>query len=151
MPRTSSQPARLTNRQSIDTAICDAFSDIYNLDCDRREAISEHVKPVVDKINKDWKALSAQTGYAITDVKDQYRIYRRMRDAEAFEEDADREKVKDAQKGIFAALVRGQIMKFQVGAAEYTPAGVANQNAMQTAGGGETEAAGAVLAAGTKH
>jgi hypothetical protein len=102
----------LSNVAARHACITDGFARRFALDQQIAELEAEHIKPLRDDRSKAWKNVAADTGLAVTDLTDQYRIYKRQQLAKAFADDADRDTVLDAQREIFAALQAGQTLDF---------------------------------------
>lgn len=113
MARTKKSPREpLSNVAARHACITDGFARRFAIEQRIAELEAEHIKPLKDDRSKAWKNVAADTGLAITDLTDQYRIYKRQQLAKLFDEEADRDVVLDAQREIFAALQAGQTLDF---------------------------------------
>lgn len=111
MARTS-QRTEIPNVEARQACVRDGFAARFAVERQIAALEAEHIKPLKDAKSKAWKNVSADTGHAITDLNDQYRIYKRQELAKLFEEEADRDTVLDTQREIFESLRAGQTIDF---------------------------------------
>jgi len=102
----------LTNIEARQACVRDGFAARFALEQQIAGLEAEHIKSLKDQQKKAWKNVSANTGFAVTDLNDQYRLYKRQEQAKDFDEESDRDTVLDAQREIFESLQAGETLDF---------------------------------------
>lgn len=103
---------RLSNSTAIYAAINAAFPSILADVVHKRELHEEHIKPVQENITAAFKKLSADTGIHGAELRAFFKLYAREQDAEGFEDDDDRIKVRDGLRLMLGAMVQGKTWGF---------------------------------------
>lgn len=87
-----------------------AFPAIYGLMQQVEAKKAEHIKPLADAITKAWRTLKADTGIDQADLKPFFLIFIREQIAEAAENEADAERIRENLRQAFTALQSGETL-----------------------------------------
>lgn len=87
-----------------------AFPAIYGLMQQLEAKKAEHIKPLTDAITKAWRQLKTDTGIEQADIKPFFLIFIREQIADAAENEADAERIRDNLKRAFEALHTGETL-----------------------------------------
>lgn len=102
----------LANVEARNVCIQDGLADLYDLEMEKSRLEEEHLKDVKERIKKLRKNIAADTGIDATDLKLFYNIYKREQEAQAMEDEADRNRVLDNLREVFGALKKGDMLDF---------------------------------------
>ena len=113
MARTNTQNVtKLHNVGAIHDAIVSAFPKILADEMHRKELYEEHIREVQEGITAQFKRLSADCDIPIKVLKYMFRGYMMEQEAEQFEDENDRDKVRDGLRLAFGAMVKGKTLSF---------------------------------------
>lgn len=92
--------------------IRDGFKTVLRLEREKDGLEDKHIKPLKEEIGKKWKSLKADCNIELTDLKLQYKLWKRQEDSKAFDEAEERDRVQDGLRQIFEALHEGEMYDF---------------------------------------
>lgn len=87
-----------------------AFPSIYGLMQQVEAKKAEHIKPLTDAITKAWRQLKTDTGIEQADIKPFFMLFIREQIADAAENEADAERIRENLRRAFAALQTGDTL-----------------------------------------
>lgn len=89
------------------------FARLYEIESDMDAALVRHIEPLRQDRRDAWKALKSDCGdMERIDIENQYRLYKRVRDLEDFEDAEHAARVKDNIRRIWQATKLGETMNF---------------------------------------
>lgn len=98
------------------------FDEIYNFDKTIDDLKELHIDPVAALRTQAWRSLKTDTAIERADLKIGYELYKRNREAEDLEAEADGERVQDNLRRVFAALSEGETLDWLAALNEMPPA-----------------------------
>lgn len=93
-------------------AIRDTFKTVLGLERQKDSLEEEHIEPVKKAIREKWQTLKADCDIELTDLKLQYKLWKRQEEAKLFDEAEERDRVQDGLRLIFEALNEGEMLDF---------------------------------------
>jgi ribosome modulation factor len=100
------------NAASLDGCIKAAFQAIYAKKQDIAAEMAAHVDDHKEDLRKLWQTVKKDTGFNLKDLKLNYALYARERDADDLDDESEREKVQNGLRASFRALKNGQMVNF---------------------------------------
>jgi hypothetical protein len=108
--RKSSEDHLCLSEEQKQQKIQAAFPAIYGLMQQLEARKAEYIKPLSDAITKAWRQLKTDTGIEQADIKPFFLIFIREQIADAAENEADGERIRDNLKRAFEALHTGETL-----------------------------------------
>lgn len=108
-----------------------AFAELYALDDKIAELKAEHIDPLADSRTATWRDLKAKTDIARKDLDLFYKLYKRARMAQALDDEAEGERIRDNLRRVYQALQAGETLDWL---------DAVNEGRPDTIGGGSADA-----------
>lgn len=101
-------------------AITATFNQALTIEKQITALTAKYLDPLKDQRTELWRKLKADTGIDSSDAKLFYKIFKREKLADEFDDEADRERVFDNLREVYNALAAGEQLDF-IAAIETTP------------------------------
>lgn len=109
----SDETGQLHNIADINSAICQTFGQVYDIEQEIDRLKEQHLEALQKKRSKLWRELKADTDINLKTLKAHYKPYAIARDAkENFEDEDEAGKVLDGIKIAHQALYAGETVDF---------------------------------------
>lgn len=110
--QTAAQATARANTPSQAATIQAGFKKIYNIEKEIADLEAQHIAPLKEDRTEAWRQLKTDTDLNRKDLALLYAIFKRDREAESIDEEAEREKVRAGLRAGYEALQQGQMLSF---------------------------------------
>jgi hypothetical protein len=111
--RPDNEREELSNRGARQAAIRGAYRTVYDLEAEIAALEATYIKPLKEERTQAWRNAKGDTNIAIADLKLGYRAFKRANDAEGFDDEGERDAVRDGLKEVFETLQPGAIFDLE--------------------------------------